>query len=115
MAEQIIFLFLMLIGFHFVCDYALQNDFVAKFKARIVDGVENTMWKWVLTAHASIHALPVLILTSSISACLFMFVTHFLIDFLKCENKLNFNQDQILHLLVIIVISLSVYLNPVFL
>lgn len=110
-----ILLLLILVGFHFVCDYPLQGDFVAKFKARIVDGNKNQIWKWVLTAHASIHALPVLILTSSIPACLFLFATHFLIDFLKCENKINLDQDQILHLLVITLISFFVYLNPVFL
>lgn len=39
-----------LIMAHFLCDFALQNDFVANFKARFVNGNKNDMWVWVLSA-----------------------------------------------------------------
>ena len=100
-------LFSILLCTHFLLDFAIQGDFVAKYKARIVEGSDNVMWKWVLTAHAASHSLPVLLLTNSLIPGLVMFISHFVIDFLKCEQKLNFNQDQILHILVIVAIAVA--------
>ena len=34
-----------------------------------------------------------------------LFVSHFLIDYAKCAKELSFNQDQFLHLVVILIIS----------
>ena len=98
-------LFMTLLCTHFLLDFAIQGDFVAKYKARIVDEKENVFWKWVLTAHAASHTLPVLLLTQSVLLGLVMFISHFVIDFLKCEQKINFNQDQTLHILVIAAIT----------
>ena len=98
-------LFVTLLCAHFLLDFAIQGDFVAKYKARIVDDSNNVMWKWVLTAHAASHTLPVLVLTQSVLLGLLMFTSHFVIDFLKCEQKINFNQDQTLHILVIAAIT----------
>ena len=98
-------LFVTLLCTHFLLDFAIQGDFVAKYKARTVDDSNNVMWKWVLTAHAASHTLPVLILTQSVLLGLVMFISHFIIDFLKCEQKINFNQDQTLHILVITVLT----------
>lgn len=100
-------LFSTLICAHFLLDFGIQGDFVAKYKARLVEGKDNVIWNWVLTAHAASHSLPVLLLTQSVWLGLFMFVSHFIIDFLKCEQKINFNQDQTLHILVIAVITAS--------
>lgn len=86
---------------HFLCDFALQNDFVANFKARYVGERKNDMWVWVLSAHCAIHALPVFLLTKSIGLSVLMFVTHFIIDLMKCEKKISFNADQSLHLCVV--------------
>ena len=102
---ELLMLFVTLLCTHFLLDFAIQGDFVAKYKARIVDDSNNVMWKWVLTAHAASHTLPVLILTQSVLLGLLMFISHFVIDFLKCEQKINFNQDQTLHILVIAVIT----------
>ena len=102
---ELITLFVTLLCTHFLLDFAIQGDFVAKYKARIVDEKENVFWKWVLTAHAASHTLPVLILTQSVLLGLVMFISHFVIDFLKCEQKINFNQDQTLHILVIAAIT----------
>ena len=104
---ELITLFATLLCTHFLLDFAIQGDFVAKYKARIVDDSNNVMWKWVLTAHAASHTLPVLLLTQSVLLGLVMFISHFVIDFLKCEQKINFNQDQTLHISVIAVITAS--------
>lgn len=98
-------LLIFLVCAHFVCDFPLQGDFVAKFKARIVDGKHNQFWIWVLTAHAVAHALPVLILTKSLSLTSLMFITHWFIDLCKCEGRITFNQDQWLHLMVVFSIA----------
>ena len=102
---ELITLFVTLLCTHFLLDFAIQGDFVAKYKARIVDEKENVFWKWVLTAHAASHTLPVLVLTQSVLLGLVMFISHFVIDFLKCEQKINFNQDQTLHILVIAAVT----------
>ena len=104
---ELITLFAILLCTHFLLDFAIQGDFVAKYKARIVEGRSNEFWKWVLTAHAASHSLPVLLLTQSVLLGLVMFISHFIIDFLKCEQKINFNQDQTLHILVIVAIVAS--------
>lgn len=94
-----------LIMAHFLCDFALQNDFVANFKARFVNEKKNDMWVWVLSAHCAIHSIPVFLLTKSVTLSVLMFVTHFIIDLTKCEKKISFNTDQTLHLLVVISIA----------
>ena len=108
---ELITLFATLLCTHFLLDFAIQGDFVAKYKARIVEGGNNVLWKWVLTAHAASHTLPVLLLTQSVLLGMVMFISHFVIDFLKCEQKINFNQDQTLHILVIAAITAASILN----
>lgn len=103
--NEILIMLSTLLCCHFLLDFAIQGDFVAKFKARNVDNNHNSMWKWVLTAHAASHTLPVIILTQSLLFGGIMFLSHFIIDFLKCEQKLNFNQDQTLHIIVILLIT----------
>lgn len=104
---NLVTLFSILLCTHFLLDFAIQGDFVAKYKARIVEGRSNEFWKWVLTAHAASHTLPVILLTNSLILGSVMFISHFVIDFLKCEQKLNFNQDQVLHILVIVAIAVA--------
>ena len=97
---------------HCLCDYPLQNDYLARTKARFsfdpdtgLD-VYNQQWVWSLTAHASIHALPVMWLTGDLRCALFMIATHWVIDFLKCEDRISLAQDQWLHVAVITIIAL---------
>lgn len=105
--------FVFLIMVHYLCDFALQNDFVAKFKAIKINGEYNPIWYHCLIAHCAIHSLGVYLVTKSMLLVSIMFVTHFVIDQSKCLNKLTFNQDQILHFFVIAVISL-IYNGVVF-
>ena len=98
-------IFLVLIMVHYLCDFALQNDFVAKFKAMKINGEYNPIWYHCLAAHCAIHSLGVYMVTKSIWLTAIMFVTHFIIDQAKCLNKLTFNQDQLLHALVILFLT----------
>ena len=99
-------IFIILIMVHYLCDFALQNDFVAKFKAIKINGEYNPIWYHCLVAHCAIHSLGVYMVTKSIFLTAIMFVTHFIIDQSKCLNKLTFNQDQILHFVVIAIIAM---------
>ena len=98
-------IFIVLIMVHYLCDFSLQNDFVAKFKAMRINGEYNPIWYHCLTAHCAIHSLGVYVFTESLWLSALMFVTHFIIDQSKCLNKLTFNQDQALHFMVIAIIA----------
>lgn len=106
-----IYILFLLICFHFLFDYPLQGDFIAKFKARTVDGKPNEFWLHCLTAHSFMHALPILIVTGSVQLAAFMVISHWMIDFAKCENKISLNLDQFLHLIVITIISFLFFIG----
>ena len=89
-------LFLMIAG-HYLADYPLQGDFLAKAKNRNTE-VGKEHWKHALVAHSMIHALPVAFVTGSVFLALAEAVVHGLTDYAKCEGKLSLNQDQAIHL-----------------
>lgn len=88
---------LLLICAHALCDYPLQGDFLAKAKNKFMP-ITGVPWYQAMTAHASIHAGAVGLITGNIYLGIAEFVAHFSIDYLKCANKLSFNQDQALHI-----------------
>lgn len=90
--------FFLLICGHALGDFALQNDFVAKFKSRhAAFYTGETVWPYVLGAHSLIHGLIVFLITKNIYFGIAETLAHFLIDFVKCENKIGFHTDQWLH------------------
>lgn len=88
---------LALVVAHFVCDFPLQGDFLAKAKnpAAPLPGVP---WEWAMAAHASIHAGAVLAITGSPALAFLEFVAHWAIDMAKCYGVVTFSTDQYLHL-----------------
>ena len=54
-------------------------------------------WFHALLAHSGIHSGAVYLISGSIYMALFELVAHFVIDYLKCKGKIDFNQDQCLH------------------
>ena len=109
---MIILLFKLLIG-HALADFALQNDAMAKGKNRnnkpeYIPKGQKLMpcWYYWLSAHALIHAGTVWIITGIWWLALIQFISHWIIDFIKCENKINPNQDQFLHFIILIIIVL---------
>jgi hypothetical protein len=89
---------------HFVADFPLQTDWIAKFKNRHNASSpppgqsQQTPWPWIMTAHAATHAAAVLAITGSPWKCAAEFVCHWLMDFAKCEGAWNLHIDQCLHL-----------------
>jgi hypothetical protein len=99
-------LFWLLAG-HFVADYPLQSDFMAKGKnpwtpldlARVPAGqTPQAHWPWVLSAHAAVHAAAVTLATGRWELGLAEFAAHWLIDLAKCAGLTGIHTDQCLHL-----------------
>jgi hypothetical protein len=89
---------------HFLCDYPLQGEYLAKTKNRTLPENEH-LWYHSLTAHASIHAFGVLMVTGSWLAFAIEAVTHWIIDDAKCRGKLSYTDDQIAHAMVMFLIA----------
>lgn len=90
-------MFILLMLAHFLCDYALQGDFMAKAKNHKAP-IPGVPWLTVLTSHAATHAGFVVIITGSVAFGVIELIVHSVTDYLKCDGRLNFNQDQAIHL-----------------
>jgi hypothetical protein len=113
--SSLIMLFKLLIA-HALCDFSLQTPFIASAKNRhnqpkddaLPPGQKpNMIWPYVLSAHALIHAGGVFVVTGDMLCSWVMFVTHLVIDFLKCEpwTGMSIHIDQLLHWVVIVSIT----------
>lgn len=105
-----------LIAGHFLCDYPLQGDFIGKNKNRhtpaimhINPGMKPIPWWHLMTAHAFIHGLSVLLITNSLLLALIETIIHFIIDVGKCEGYFDINIDQSFH--IICKLSYAFYLS----
>lgn len=81
---------------HALCDYPLQGDFLSRAKNR-TSPLPGVPWWQALGAHALIHAGAVGLLTGVWWLGALEGLSHFAIDDAKCRHKLDFNQDQGLH------------------
>ena len=96
--------FELLVG-HAVADFALQSDWMAKNKNRnnpsdyVPSGQKWTpTWFYVLSAHALIHGGAVYLITGNLVFGLMETILHWMVDFIKCENKINPHEDQFFHI-----------------
>jgi hypothetical protein len=99
-------LFQLLCG-HAVADFMLQHPWVAQNKSRHsppagydpkLHGARQTIWPYVLTAHALTHGMFVFIATGSVFFGALETVAHWAIDFGKCERWYGIHADQAMHL-----------------
>ena len=81
---------------HFVCDFVLQTDRMAREKIAGSDVTLN--WRWWLTAHAATHGLAVALLTGVAVLGLAEMVLHAIIDWCKGRFRFSLALDQGLHL-----------------
>lgn len=87
---------LMLWMAHFIGDFGLQSDRMAREKC---PGQDVTLsWGWWLSAHAAIHGFLVGAITGLPLLGLLEWVVHFLIDLGKCRRLFSLAVDQALHL-----------------
>lgn len=83
---------------HALADYPLQGDFLSKLKSRRFKVIDDEgIWFLSLIQHASIHAGFVWLFTSSALLAMWELIAHTIIDYLKCEKKISYIQDQLLH------------------
>lgn len=114
--------FFLLVGAHFLGDFGLQGDWMVKFKNRHVKrtlpsdvaATLPTFWPWVLTGHAFIHGLLVMAATQSVLLAIVEVMTHWVIDFGKCEGWYGFQTDQLLHIGVKLGYMAVILLGPGF-
>lgn len=103
---------LVLLFIHALADFALQSDVMAKGKNRHTKLVAPEgqklmpVWHWWLSAHAAIHGGLIIVIFSVWWLGLIEFCAHFIIDFIKCENVTNPDQDQAFHLSLKIVYAI---------
>ena len=87
-----------LVFLHFLFDYPLQGDFLAKAK-NPVDPIPHVPWYHAMVAHTFLHAGAVYLVLGIWWVAVMEMVAHFLIDYMKCRGELTYGQDQAAHLL----------------
>lgn len=91
--------FLILVAVHFICDYVFQTDAIATGKNKNLDPAKfGVNWYYWLTSHAATHAAGVYLVTGFFWIAVLEFLSHWVIDWLKCEGKLSLHQDQLVHI-----------------
>lgn len=91
-------LFFALVFFHFLFDYALQGDFLAKAK-NSSNPIPGVPWYHAMFAHTFMHGAAVTFVTGMWTLGLLEMLVHWFTDHMKCNNKLTFNQDQAIHII----------------
>ena len=101
------FLFILgaLLFCHFLADYPLQGDFLARAKNH-VDPIPNVSWRHALFAHSFIHAGFVYLVTGQPLFFFIELIGHAIIDHEKCKGELTFNMDQAIHLSMKVIYAL---------
>lgn len=88
---------LLILG-HFLADYPLQGDFIARGKNR-TNPIPGIPWYHPMASHAFIHGGFVGIITGSVWLGLAEFVIHGITDDAKCRGEIGYNVDQGIHIL----------------
>ena len=83
---------------HFLADYPLQGEFLAKAKNHRAP-VAGVPFYHALIAHAAMHAGVVWYMTGNGALAIAEFCLHALIDYAKCDGRISFNTDQALHVI----------------
>ena len=91
-----------LLAAHALCDFALQPEAMGRGKSRRVQLESEPPpgfppWYAWLGSHALIHGGAVYVVTGLWMLGVVETVLHTIIDHLKCEGRITFNQDQALH------------------
>lgn len=90
-------LLFLLVAAHALADYPLQGDFLAQAKNRNT-ALGKLFWPHALFAHSMIHGGFVLVITGSLTFAVAEVAIHAITDWLKCEQKISLNVDQVIHI-----------------
>lgn len=117
-AREFIVLFALLGAAHYVADFAMQNDFVAKAKAEPHSEAGPHALIAHSVHHATLAALAVWISGAAgiASAAIITGLSHYWIDYGKAVlKKYSLHVDQALHFGAILLVTVnSVLLEPIF-
>ena len=91
-------LFALLLFAHFLFDYPLQGDWLARAKNRS-DPIPHVPWYQAMFAHTAMHGMAVWIITGIPLLGLAEMAIHWITDDLKLQGELTFNQDQAIHII----------------
>lgn len=100
---------LLLIGAHYVADFAMQNDYVATAKA----DPSRPDWFHTLTAHSAHHAVTAGIALAVLglpwlAGAIAVGLTHWLIDYGKAvRGWYGYHADQAMHITVAIIVGIA--------
>ncbi len=106
--------FFTLLFCHFLADFPLQGDFMAKAKNPLANPF--SIWFFALFGHCIIHAGFIFLLTKRMELAGIQFITHFVVDYSKCVGAFgldarSFAVDQLLHIAMLFLIALM-YCSP---
>jgi hypothetical protein len=90
-------IFALLLFAHFLFDYPLQGDWLARAKNRS-DPIPHVPWYQAMFAHTAMHGMAVWIITGIPLLGLAEMAIHWITDDLKLQGELTFNQDQAIHI-----------------
>ncbi len=102
---MILQLFFIMVCCHALADFALQSNTMANEKNRHGLNQTDLTWCYWLTAHALIHGIifaALLPIHCAIQYGFVVAVSHWIIDFAKCEKWINQHVDQLLHIVTIL-------------
>ena len=95
-------LFLMLFA-HALGDFILTSEALSRYKNRHIERPSGVpRWGYWLTAHALTHGGLMYLVTNNIGFGIYITITHWIIDYRKCNKKINADQDQVLHIACIL-------------
>lgn len=94
-------LFMLLVG-HALADFVLQPEAMGYGKNRnssIHDNEQSLFphWCYWMTGHSLIHGGIVFLITGNVLLGIIETLSHWIVDFLKCEGRLTLHQDQAIH------------------
>lgn len=101
--------FIYLLAAHYLADYPLQGDFIAREKNK--KRAQLNASTYVLYLHCFVHAFLVFVITESWLAFFIMFFSHYLIDLAKNNDVIDFMTDQALHIVVLVMLACLVVLQ----
>jgi len=96
-------LLFLLVAAHALCDFPLQGEAMGAGKNRHKNtggayGADFPPWYAWLGAHGLIHGGAVYLITGSWLLGGIETLVHMAIDDLKCDGRISFDQDQLLHI-----------------
>lgn len=94
---EIVLILASLVFFHYLFDFPLQGDYLSRAKNQ-ADPLPHTPWNHAMTAHCFLQAGGVYIVLGIWWIAALEFVSHFIIDSMKCHGELTYRQDQYLHI-----------------